>query len=167
NRQGLETIVSGATELSSQHSLSTYSQSVLAQLRTLISDDISAVFCARGQGIIENIDDLSFYVLAQMGFDDNLINQKIDTLQDHQASKQVKACYLQQKHQYLDDSLNLYVAKGDYRAVIHVKIASPLTEIQTQLLNVFLTGVAVGYENVHLFQKLTNAAYRDWLTNLP
>jgi diguanylate cyclase (GGDEF)-like protein len=167
NRQGLEKIVSGATELSSQHSLSTYSQSVLAQLRTLISDDISAVFCARGQGIIDNIDDLSFYVLAQMGFDDNLINQKIDTLQDHQASKQVKACYLQQKHQYLDDCLNLYVAKGDYRAVIHVRISSPLTEIQTQLLNVFLTGVAVGYENVHLFQKLTNAAYRDWLTNLP
>ena len=167
NRQGLEKIVSGATELSSQHSLSTYSQSVLTQLRTLISDDITAVFCARGQGIIDNIDDLSFYVLAQEGFDDNLINQKIDTLQDHQASKQVKACYLQQKHQYQDDSLNLYVAKGDFRAVIHVKISSPLTEIQTQLLNVFITGVAVGYENVHLFQKLTNAAYRDWLTNLP
>jgi c-di-GMP phosphodiesterase len=167
NRQGLEKIVSGATELSSQHSLSTYSQSVLTQLRTLISDDITAVFCARGQGIIDNIDDLSFYVLAQVGFDDNLINQKIDTLQDHQASKQVKTCYLQQKHQYQDDSLNLYVAKGDYRAVIHVNISSPLTEIQTQLLNVFITGVAVGYENVHLFQKLTNAAYRDWLTNLP
>jgi diguanylate cyclase (GGDEF)-like protein len=167
NRQGLEKIVSGATELSSQHSLSTYSQSVLTQLRTLISDDITAVFCARGQGIIDNIDDLSFYVLAQVGFDDNLINQKIDTLQDHQASKQVKACYLQQKHQYQDDSLNLYVAKGDFRAVIHVKISNPLTEIQTQLLNVFITGVAVGYENVHLFQKLTNAAYRDWLTNLP
>jgi len=167
NRQGLEKIVSGATELSSQHSLSTYSQSVLTQLRTLISDDITAVFCARGQGIIDNIDDLSFYVLAQVGFDDNLINQKFDTLQDHQASKQVKACYLQQKHQYQDDSLNLYVAKGDFRAVIHVKISNPLTEIQTQLLNVFITGVAVGYENVHLFQKLTNAAYRDWLTNLP
>lgn len=167
NRQGLEKIVSGATELSSQHSLSTYSQSVLTQLKFLISDDISAVFCARGQGIIDNIDDLSFYVLAQEGFDNNLINKKIDTLQDHHASKQVKACYLQQKHQYLDDSLNLYVAKGDYRAVIHVRISSPLSEIQTQLLNVFITGVAVGYENVHLFQKLTNAAYRDWLTNLP
>ena len=167
NRKGLEKIVSGATELSSQHSLSTYSQGVLAQLRALIDDDLSAVFCARGQGIIENVDDLSFYVLAQTGFDDNLINQKLDKLQNEQASKQVKACFLQQKHQYQDESLNLYVAKGDYRAVIHVTLPNPLTEIQTQLLNVFLTGVAVGYENVHLFQKLTNAAYKDWLTNLP
>ncbi len=167
NRQGLERIVSGATELSSQHSLSTYSQCVLSQLKTLISEDISAVFCARGQGIIDNIDDLSFYVLAQTGFEDSLINQKLDNLRDEQTSKQVKACFLQQKHQYLDESLNLYLAKGDYRSVIHVKLPAPLTEIQTQLLNVFLTGVAVGYENVHLFQKLTNAAYKDWLTNLP
>jgi diguanylate cyclase (GGDEF)-like protein len=167
NRQGLERIVSGAAELSSQHSLLSYSDGVLSQLKTLVGNDISAVFCARGQGIIDNIEDLSFYVLAQTGFDDDLVNKKLNNLQDEQASKQVKACFLQQKHQYLDESLNLYVAKGDYRAVIHVKLSAPLTEIQTQLLNVFLTGVAVGYENVHLFQKLTNAAYKDWLTNLP
>jgi len=167
SRLGLEAIVSGATELSSQHSLSAYSHSVLMQLKELISDDISAVFCARGQGIIDNIDDLSFYVLAQVGFDENIINQKLDKLKNDNASKQVKACFLQQKHQFLEDSLNLYVAKGDHKAVIHVALSTPLTEIQTQLLNVFLTGVAVGYENVHLFQKLSNAAYKDWLTNLP
>lgn len=167
NRIGLEKIVSGATELSSKLSLLSYSESVLSQLKILISDDISAVFCARGQGIINNADDLSFYVLAQVGYEDNLINQKVDALHDDQASKQVKGCFLQQEHTYLNGSLNLYVAKGDYRAVIHVKLVNPLTDIQTQLLDVFLTGVAVGYENVHLFQKLTNAAYKDSLTGLP
>ena len=167
SRLGLETIVSGATELSSQHSLSSYSHGVLLQLKALISDDISAVFCVRGQGIIENIDDLSLYVLAQIGFDDKLINQKLDSLDNGTVSKKVKSCLLQKKHQFLTDCLNLYVAKGDHRAVIHVILPSPLTEIQTQLINVFLTGVAVGYENVHLFQKLTNAAYKDSLTNLP
>ncbi len=39
--------------------------------------------------------------------------------------------------------------------------------MQKQLLEVFLSGVAIGYENVHLFQKLNNAAYKDGLTNLP
>jgi diguanylate cyclase (GGDEF)-like protein len=42
-----------------------------------------------------------------------------------------------------------------------------LTETQKQLLEVFLTNAAVGYENVHLFQKLSNAAYKDSLTSLP
>jgi len=36
----------------------------------------------------DNIDDLSFYVLAQTGFDDNLINQKLDMLQNEQAINQ-------------------------------------------------------------------------------
>ena len=167
NRLGLEKIVSGATELSSQHSLAAYCDSVLQQLKILISDDISAVFCARGQGIIDNVDDLSFYILAQSGFSNNLVNQKLDNLKSEQANKQVKTCFLQQQHYYQSDSLNFYIAKGDYRAVIYVGLNTPLTDTQTQLLNVFLTGVAVGYENVHLFQKLTNAAYKDGLTNLP
>jgi len=167
NRLGLEKIVSGSTELSSQHSLASYSKSVLQQFKTLISDDISAVFCARGQGIIDNVEDLSFYILAQTGFSNDLVNQKLDKLNNDQANKQVKSCFLQQQNHFQSNSLNLYIAKGDYRAVIYVMLNTPLTETQTQLLNVFLSGVAVGYENVHLFQKLTNAAYKDGLTNLP
>jgi diguanylate cyclase (GGDEF)-like protein len=167
NRLGLEKILSGASELSSQHSLAAYSQGVLSQLKDLIGSDASAVFCARGQGIIDNVDDLSFYILAQVGYSNDLINQKLELLNSEQANKEVKSCFMQQQHQYAEDSLNLYLVKGDYRAVIHVSLQSPLTEIQTQLLNVFLTGASVGYENVHLFQKLSNAAYKDWLTNLP
>ncbi len=167
NRLGLEKIVSGAAELSTQHSLGVYCDSVLSQFKDLISNDISAVFCARGQGIIDNVDDLSFYILAQTGFSSNLVNKKLDTLKNEQANKQVKTCFLQQKHDYQSDSLTLYITKDDYRAVIYVALNTPLTETQTQLLNVFLTAVAVGYENVHLFQKLTKAAYKDWLTNLP
>lgn len=167
NRQGLEKIVAGATELSSKHSISAFCHSVLVQLNTIISNDSSSVFCARGQGIIDNVDDLSFYILAQSGHNNSLVNQKLEQLKNEQANKFVKTCFLQQQHQIEDQHLSLYIAKGDYRAVIFVELASPLSEIQTQLLNVFLSGVAVGYENVHLFQKLSNAAYKDWLTSLP
>ncbi|GAA0812125.1 EAL domain-containing protein [Colwellia asteriadis] len=167
NRLGLEKILSGASELSSQHSLSSYSQGVVAQLQDLIGNDAAAVFCARGQGILENVDDLSFYILAQVGYSNELINQKLEVLDDEEANKEVKSCFMQQQHQYSPNTLNLYLVKGDYRAVIHVRLTRPLTDIQTQLLNVFLTGASVGYENVHLFQKLSNAAYKDWLTNLP
>jgi diguanylate cyclase (GGDEF)-like protein len=167
NRLGLEKILAGATELSSQHSLATYSQGVLSQLQELVGKGAAAIFCARGQGIIDNVEDLSFYILAQVGYNDDLINQKLERLHCEEANKYVKNCFMQQQHQYRDDSVNLYLVKGDYRAVIYVTLPRPLTEIQRQLLNVFLTGVSVGYENVHLFQKLNNAAYKDWLTNLP
>tara|TARA_R110001592_G_scaffold63789_7_gene195693 strand:- start:8178 stop:10403 length:2226 start_codon:yes stop_codon:yes gene_type:complete len=167
SRQGLEKIVSGASSLLELHSIAEYSQGTLKQLAHLIDQEVDCLFCARGQGIIDNADDLSFYIIAQQGFSSLFANQKLETLKDEQISNQVKTCFTQKTHLYCDDSLYLYLARGGYRAVIYLTLAEPLSDIQKQLLDVFLTGVAIGYENVHLFQKLNNAAYRDWLTNLP
>jgi diguanylate cyclase (GGDEF)-like protein len=167
SRQGLEKIVSGSSSLLELHSIAEYSQGTLKQLSQLIDQDIECLFCARGQGIIEDADDLSFYIIAQQGYSSQLSNQKLETLKDEKISQHVKACFTQKTHQYFDDSLYLYLARGGYRAVIYLTLNESLSDIQKQLIEVFLTGVAIGYENVHLFQKLSNAAYKDWLTNLP
>ena len=167
NRQGLEKIVSGSSSLLELHSIEEYSQGTLKQLVQLIDQDIKCLFCARGQGIIDDADDLSFYIIAQQGFSSVLANQKLDALQNELISKHVRMCFTQKQHQYIDNSLYLYVARGGYRAVIYLTLIEPLSELQKQLLEVFLSGISVGYENVHLFQKLNNAAYKDWLTNLP
>lgn len=167
SRQGLEKIVSGSSTLLELHSIAQYSQGTLKQLVQLLAQDIGGLFCARGQGIIEDADDLSFYIIAQQAMSSQLVNQKLDTLQNEEISKQVKACFTQKTHQYFDDSLYLYLARGGYRAVVYLNLSEALSDIQKQLLEVFLTGIAIGYENVHLFQKLNNAAYKDWLTNLP
>jgi len=167
NREGLEKIVSGSANLLELHSITDYCQGVLQQLTTLIDQDIECLFCARGQGIIDSADDLSFYIIAQQGFSTILTKQKLDTLKSEQISQQVKYCFTQKVHQYQDLSQCFYLVRGGYRAVVYLALQEPLTETQQQLLEVFLTNAAVGYENVHLFQKLSNAAYKDWLTNLP
>ncbi|MBL4764115.1 MAG: EAL domain-containing protein [Colwellia sp.] len=167
SRQGLEKIVSGSSSLLELHTITEYTQGTLKQLTQLIAQGRDCLFCARGQGIIEKANDLSFYIIAQRGFSAVLAKQKLETLKNEQINQQVKTCFTQQSHQYLDDSLCLYLAKGSYRAVIYLTLAEPLSDVQKQLLQVFLAGVAIGYENVHLFQKLNNAAYKDGLTNLP
>lgn len=167
SRHGLEKIVSGSSSLLELHSITEYTQGTLKQLTQLIDQDINCLFCARGQGIIASANDLSFYIVAQRGFSTILEKQKLETLKNEQINQQVKTCFTQKSHQYLDDSVCLYLAKGNYRAVIYLTLDEPLSDVQKQLLEVFLAGVAIGYENVHLFQKLNNAAYKDWLTNLP
>jgi len=167
NRKGLEKIVKSASELLEIHSIQAYGKGVLQQLNLLLDDSFSGVFCARGQGIIEGADDLSFYILGQAGFDSILVNQKLDSLHDEHANKQVLTCFKQKQHQFTDNSVSLYLASGGYRAIIHLTLPYTLTDTQKQLIEVFLTNVAIGYENVHLFQKLRNAAYKDWLTDLP
>ncbi|WDE04595.1 EAL domain-containing protein [Thalassomonas viridans] len=167
NRKGLEKIIEAAADLLELHSVQAFGQGVLQQLNRLLGDDVCGLFCARGQGIISSADDLSFYILGQQGHSSVIVNQKLDTLKNEQISSQVASCFQQKQHNFDDKNVSLYLASGGYRAVIYLELPSALTETQQQLIEVFLTNIAIGYENVHLFQKLRNAAYKDWLTELP
>jgi diguanylate cyclase (GGDEF)-like protein len=167
NRKGLEKIIEAAADLLELHSVQEFGQGVLQQLNRLLDDKLNGIFCARGQGIISHADDLSFYVLGQEGYSSVIVNQKLDMLKDEQISQRIASCFQQKQHSFLSESVTLYLTSGGYRAVIYLEVSSGLTETEQQLIEVFLTNIAIGYENVHLFQKLRNAAYKDWLTELP
>jgi diguanylate cyclase (GGDEF)-like protein len=166
NRIGLEKIISAAAELLELHRIHEYAEGVLTQLN-LLCDSQSSVFCARGLGIIEGTDDLSLHVLGQIGHDKGLIDKKVSSIDNTLLQELINSGFTQKKNNYGSDFAVLYLASGGYRAVIYLQLEQELTEIQAQLIEVFLANVAIGYENVHLFQKLRNAAYRDWLTELP
>jgi len=167
SRVGLEKIVTAAAELLEQHTIHGYADGVLHQLNSLIGNCKSAVFCARGQGIIDGVDDLSFYILGQLGLPKILVNQKLDLLKQHHVSQQVLHCFQQKQHTFKSTDICLYLASGGYRAVIYIELENELVEFNHKLIEVFLANVAIGYENVHLFHKLRDAAYKDWLTDLP
>ncbi|WP_286234457.1 bifunctional diguanylate cyclase/phosphodiesterase [Thalassotalea sediminis] len=166
NREGLEKIVEASAELLELHSVHEYAEGVLTELQPLIACK-SSLFCARGQGIVEGADDLSLYVLGQFGMSSDFKNQKIDVLSDSVIQQQIKSCFQQKQHQFNEEYTCLYLASGGYRAVVFLEPEHELSDIDKQLVEVYLTNISVGYENVHLFQKLRNAAYKDWLTELP
>lgn len=166
NREGLESIIGAAANLLELHDVHDYARGVLAEFKTLLNIS-DGLFCARGQGIVEGADDLSLYVLGQQGGSEARVNQKLNTLDDTNVAKQITSCFQQKQHMYDAKSTSLYFASGSFRAVIHLEHEQSLTAIETQHIDVFLTNIATGYENVHLFQKLRNAAYKDWLTELP
>ena len=166
NRQGLEKIIGAAGTLLGQHTVHGYASGVLAEFNMLV-DSNSSVFCSRGQGIINGADDLSLYILGQFGLSEAAINTKLSTLEDKDANSQITRCFQQKKHFFDSESATFYFSSGGFRAVIHLALNKALTTIEVQLIEVFLTNIATGYENVHLFQKLRNAAYKDWLTDLP
>jgi len=167
SRAGLERIIAGSSNLLELHTIQSFGKGVLEQVRTLLHRFSSGVFCARGHGIIDGADDLSLYVLAQDGGDDQLVNQKLSAMDKPQVIDNINHCFQQKEHMFGQQCAILYVSRGGYRAVIFVELEEDLSELDKQLLEVFLSNIAIGYENVHLFQKLRNAAYKDWLTDLP
>lgn len=167
SRQGLEKIIEGAANLLELHSVQSFGEGVLKQIHKLLSYSSCGVFCARGHGIIDGADDLSLYVLGQEGFPNSIVNKKLDKLDNKSAQEQINSCFQNKQHTYNEESITLYLARGGYRAVIYIQLENELSELEKQLIEVFLSNIAIGYENVHLFQKLRNAAYKDWLTDLP
>lgn len=169
NRQDLENIIASASELLELHTVQDYAQGVLKEFTKLFGEgqEVSAVFCARGHGIIDSVDDLSFYILGQVGFSSTLVNQKLNKLKNQQAEQQISNCFQDKQNYFAANSISLYLASGGYRAALYFEVNSELSDINKQMIEVFLANIAIGYENVHLFQKLSNAAYKDWLTDLP
>ncbi|MGJ8691613.1 MAG: bifunctional diguanylate cyclase/phosphodiesterase [Thalassotalea sp.] len=167
NKKGLEHIIGSASELLEFYTVHDYAEGVVKQLKTIIPHSISSLFCARGQGIVDGVDDLSFYVLGQTGLSSVIVNQKLEVLKNEQASSSINTCFQQKKHIVTESFVTLFLASGGYRASIYIELSQQLSELEQQLIEVFLTNVAIGYENVHLFQRLSNAAFKDWLTELP
>ncbi|MBA6288827.1 MULTISPECIES: EAL domain-containing protein [unclassified Colwellia] len=165
-RKGLEKIIGAAANLLELRTIHDYASGVLAELITLV-DTSSAIFCARGQGIVEGADDLSLYVIGQTGLVEAKVNQKLTALENQDTASQINSCFQHKQHFFAVDATSFYFASGGFRAVIHLELTQALTSIEIQHIEVFLTNIATGYENVHLFQKLRNAAYKDWLTELP
>ena len=167
SREGLAKIIEGSANLLELHSVQEFGNGVLAQVKPLLQGYAKGVFCARGHGIIDGADDLGLYVLAQDGWQADAINSKVEQLGNSQLTEKVNASFQQKEHITDDTSLTLYLTRGGYRAVIYIELNEPMSELNKQLIEVFLSNVSIGYENVHLFQKLRNAAYKDWLTDLP
>ncbi|WP_309545216.1 bifunctional diguanylate cyclase/phosphodiesterase [Thalassotalea euphylliae] len=166
-RAGLERIINGASNLLEIHTIHEFGLGVLTQLKSLIKGYVKGTFCARGHGIIDGADDLGLYILAQEGWEKSAINDKIEQVGCVQLTEAVNACFQHKEHLKTDDHIALYLGHGGYRAVIYLELDCPISDIDFQLTEVFLSNVAIAYENVHLFQKLRNAAYKDWLTELP
>lgn len=167
NRLGLEKIIGSTSELLEYYTVHDFADGVLKQLNKIINDSTLSLFCARGQGNVEGIDDLSFYVLGQQGMYPETVNSKLETLEHEQATENIHSCFQQKAHLINNDNITLYLSSGGYRAAIYIELDHSLTTLEYQLIEVFLTNVAIGYENVHLFQRLSNAAFKDWLTELP
>ncbi len=167
SQQGLEKVIGATSELLELHNITDYAHGVLEQFNSLLANITASVFCARGQGVIDGADDLSLYVLAQSGLQAGIVNQKCSLVLDSDVTEALNRCFTQKAHHFDDNYVTLYLARGDFRTVVYLAINEPMPEVAKPLLEVFLTNVVTGYENVHLFQKLNNAAYKDWLTDLP
>jgi diguanylate cyclase (GGDEF)-like protein len=167
SRLGLQKIIQSAANLLEEHSVKGFCEGIVTQISSMIGLEAEGVVCARAGSVIDKDDDEGVYVLGAAGDFADYINEPIEQLHDQQIVEFVNRCLKFQKHVFEDNFSVLYINSSGFEAAVYVNMCKELSELDRQLLEIFLSSVSVGYENVNLFHQLRNAAFRDWLTRLP
>ena len=166
NRVGLEKIITSSANLFEEHSVKGFCEGVVTQISSLIGLDAEGLVCARAGSVLDK-DDNGVYILGAAGEYASFINESIDNINNSEIVEQVGRCLRLKRHIFESDSSVLYINRSGFEAAVYVNMVSEITNLDKSLLEVFLSSISVGYENVNLFHQLRNAAFRDWLTRLP
>ncbi|MES3008275.1 MAG: EAL domain-containing protein [Pseudomonadota bacterium] len=165
HRIGLQKIIKAGTSLLEQHSLQDFSEGVITQICSLLGLHAEGILCAQThQEEDERGEDI--YILGAAGSYAPFIRHRLSTLQDHHIGELIRTCLHNRQPLYTDTETVLYLGHQDHIAAVYLQTNQPVSEDDRKLLQVFLTNISIGYENVKLFQMLRNAAYIDPMTKL-
>lgn len=79
----------------------------------------------------------------------------------------MKNCLAQGEHQHTELDSTYLLKSKNRQAAIYLETNQTPSPSQLQFAEIFLTNVSVGLDNVRLFNRLCDAAYKDILTGLP
>ncbi len=165
NRLGLQKIINAGANLLEQHSLHEFSEGVVTQISSLIGLHAEGVLCAQIEddgSTSENV-----YVLGAAGHYAPFIKCKLERLGNERIIQQILLCLAERRHIFTAFDTVLYLGNAEHSAAVYIETNRPIEDFDRQLIEVFLSNISVGYENVTLFQQLKHAAYIDPLTKTP
>ena len=166
SRKGLQKIIQSAANLLEEHSVKGFCEGVVTQISSLIGLDADGLVCAKAGSVLDRDDD-GVYVLGAAGHFAGYINKPIEALENQELVENVARCLRIKQHIFENEFSVLYINSSGFEAAVYVNMRGDISPLDKELLEVFLSSISVGYENVYLFHELRNAAFRDWLTKLP
>lgn len=166
SRLGLQKIISSSANLLEEHSVKGFCEGVVTQISSLIGLEAEGLVCAKAGSVVDRDDD-GVYILGAAGDFASFINEPIESIHNDEIIEHVNRCLRLKRHIYEPNCSILYINSSGFEAAVYVNMSRDISNIDKTLLEVFLSSISVGYENVNLFHELRNAAFRDYLTRLP
>ncbi|CAM4348853.1 bifunctional diguanylate cyclase/phosphodiesterase [Pseudoalteromonas ostreae] len=137
-----------------------FTMAVIKQLSVILD-------CAPRGVVCGSLDDsYQVQVLGGCAEFNAFIGQGVEQLDDGRIILQVQNCFKFGEHQHTDHDTTFLLKSKNRQAAIYLEYVSKPSLTQLQFAEIFLTNVSVGLDNVRLFNKLRDAAYKDVLTGL-
>ena len=137
-----------------------FTMAVIKQLSFILECEPQGLLC----GSLD--DDNQVCVLGGCVEYNEFIGQGVEQLDNGRIILQVKNCLEQGTHQHTEIDSTYLLKSKNRQAAIYLETAHIPSESQLQFAEIFLTNVSVGLDNVRLFNRLRDAAYKDTLTGL-
>ncbi|MEI7609904.1 MAG: EAL domain-containing protein [Rhodospirillaceae bacterium] len=166
NRRGLEKILDASASLFEHRSLTKFVDGVIMHIRSLVRNAEGALLCAVSDSYYSGNADQVQVMAGVAPFAIKSGTPIRETLSEEACSNICRALDLQ-KSIYQDDYCVIFFNTVDHAStVIYLCGHKPLNDIDRHLLEVFCSKVAVGLDNVSLFEKICHESTHDTLTNL-
>ena len=152
SRLGLQKIIHSASNLLEEHSVKGFCEGIVTQISSLIGLEAEGIVCARAGSVLDRDDD-GVYVLGAAGDYAPYINERIESLHNAFIVEHVARCLRLKKHIFEAGVSVLYLNSSGFEAAVYLNLHTEISELDRQLLEVFLSSISVGYENVYLFHE--------------
>ena len=154
NRKGLRQVIDSSAHLFEMRSLKDFASGVLTQLIAMIGVDNSSLYVQTDALSVE-IADNEFNILAGTG-----TFEKLPQLQNNAViPKDIKNLFnqaLEKKERlYIDDVfIGYFKTKTSHTNLLYVKGCQDLNETDHHLIDIFLSNVAIAFENLYLDKEI-------------
>lgn len=162
NRIGLEKIIHGGATLLEKRSMEAFADGVLTQIASLLGLNAEGILAARA--LEDGGEDI--YIFGAAGHYARYMSRALDTLDNQVIQERIRQCLDERRHLIGDNESVYYFGSHQHAAAVYLESGQPMEAPYPELLEVFLSNVSIGYDNVALFQQLNRAAFEDPLTRL-
>ena len=163
-RRGFEMVIQASTELTKMHGMQMFAQGVVSQLCALLNVEPAGLICAQ-DGL--HAEDEPARVIAAAGRFSHLIHRPLDELELPTVQEALANCLAQRRSSFEPHMLLYFSMENGRGLAAYVDVKRALNDIDRQLLQVFCASMAVGFENVLLYDRLVDQAYVDPLLRIP
>lgn len=168
HRRGLERIIETGNQLFVPRDMRAFAEVALKHLADFVGGSLNAVFCGPPTGGWEGEDREDLRVLASCGRYHGLTETALAEIGSEILRSSLMRCLAARRHVFDAGAACLYLGRVHGKeALIHVDLPRPATELTRRMVEVLCINLAVGFENVVLFERLRLFAYYDPLTRLP
>jgi response regulator RpfG family c-di-GMP phosphodiesterase len=157
NRRGLEKIIEASSSLSKTRSMKLFAAGVLTQLSVIVGAGPDAILCVK-RGDVRRRDRNGLYVLAGSGRFESLINEPLAAVVEAGVVTTVSDCLNQRRNVFGEDHCALYIQTlTDRENVVYMSSNRPLNQLDQRLIALFCDKIAIGFENIYLYEQLLKA----------